>query len=73
MMVRLKTFFPAFYEKFRFLLWFSIVCLTIPLFVRAADQFALNYNERYQILYDNHTVYANSLYATVASLIPVVT
>ena len=73
MVISTKNFFPVFYDNFKCILWSTTICLTIPLFARAADQYLLSYNQGYKDLYYGHIIYANCIYAVFSTLIPIIT
>ena len=73
MIASLRNYFPLFYNKYKLLLLASTVCLTVPLFIRAADQLSLARSQAYSNFYFNHYYTTNSIYALLSTLLPCAT
>ena len=73
MALKLRKYYPDFYEEYGILIWIATFCLTLPLFVRGINSHYYQKKNKYYNFYMNNFAAVNTCYVVVSSIVPIIT
>lgn len=73
MNVSLARHFPDFYQKYSCLLWTATILLTVPLYIRTVKDWGYYHLTDFRAWFDKNFTVANTFYAVLSLVLPIVT